>query len=137
MLLFLRQMFMMRALARVCVYVVVVVIVIVHWHCSAKWSMFNMEKPYRNKIIITIITLSGPTCLRPLCLKTPQLDYFTVTVSFQPNSDDAILTFTRTKEVKCNQEDTDDRKKAYIKLVNRLQTELAVYELSRRASRMS
>ena len=27
----------------------------VHWHCSAQLSMFNMEKCYRNKIIIIII----------------------------------------------------------------------------------
>ena len=47
---FLRQMFMMH----VCVCVVVVVVVIVHWHCSAQLSMFNMEKRYRNKIIIII-----------------------------------------------------------------------------------
>ena len=32
--------------ARVCV---------IHWHCSAQLSMFNMEKRYRNKIIIIII----------------------------------------------------------------------------------
>ena len=43
MLLFFRQMFLMRA--RVCV---------VHWHCTAQLSMFNMEKRYRNKIIIII-----------------------------------------------------------------------------------
>ena len=43
-----RQMFMLcaRARARVCV---------IHWHCSAQLSMFNMEKRYRNKIIIIII----------------------------------------------------------------------------------
>ena len=35
---------------------VVVVVVIVHWHCSAQLSMFNMEKRYRNKIIIIVIT---------------------------------------------------------------------------------
>ena len=40
--------------ARVCVCVCFVVIV--HWHCSAQLSMFNMEKRYRNKIIIIIIT---------------------------------------------------------------------------------
>ena len=39
-----------RACVRVCVFVV-----IVHWHCSAQLSMFNMEKRYRNKIIIIII----------------------------------------------------------------------------------
>ena len=33
----------------------VCVVVIVHWHCSAQLSMFNMEKCYRNKIIIIII----------------------------------------------------------------------------------
>ena len=38
--------------ARVCV-----VVVIVHWHCSAQLSMFNMEKRYKNKIIIIIIIL--------------------------------------------------------------------------------
>ena len=35
-----------RVRARVCV---------IHWHCSAHLSMFNMEKRYRNKIIIIII----------------------------------------------------------------------------------
>ena len=35
---------------------VVFVVVIVHWHCSEQLSMFNMEKRYRNKIIIIIIT---------------------------------------------------------------------------------
>ena len=30
------------------------VVVIVHWPCSAQLSMFNMEKRYRNKIIIII-----------------------------------------------------------------------------------
>ena len=42
MLLFFRQ---MRARACICVCVV-------HWHCTAQLSMFNMEKRYRNKIII-------------------------------------------------------------------------------------
>ena len=37
-----------RVRARVCV---------IHWHCSAQLSMFNMEKCYRNKIIIIIIYL--------------------------------------------------------------------------------
>ena len=41
--------------ARVCVCVVA----IGHWHCSAQLSMFNMEKHYRNKIIIIIITDAG------------------------------------------------------------------------------
>ena len=36
------------ARARVCV---------IHWHCSAQLSMFNMEKRYRNKIIIIIIII--------------------------------------------------------------------------------
>ena len=39
-----------RARARVCVYVV-------HWHCTAQLSMFNMEKRFRNKIIIIIIII--------------------------------------------------------------------------------
>ena len=30
---------------------------VIHWHCSAQLSMFNMEKRYRNKIIIIIIKL--------------------------------------------------------------------------------
>ena len=34
-----------------------VCVVIVHWHCSAQLSMFNMEKRYRNKIIIIIIII--------------------------------------------------------------------------------
>ena len=52
MLLFFRQMFLMRvrARARLCVCVCVV-----HWHCTAQLIMFNMEKRYRNKIIIIII----------------------------------------------------------------------------------
>ena len=41
----------MRARARACVWVV-------HWHCTAQLSMFNMEKRFRNKIIIIINTLS-------------------------------------------------------------------------------
>ena len=28
---------------------------VIHWHCSVQLSMFNMEKRYRNKIIIIII----------------------------------------------------------------------------------
>ena len=43
------------ARARTCV--CVVVLVIVHWHCSAQLSMFNMEKRYRNKIIIITINI--------------------------------------------------------------------------------
>ena len=41
---------------RACVLACVCVcfVVIVHWHCSAQLSMFNMEKRYRNKIIIII-----------------------------------------------------------------------------------
>ena len=38
--------FLQRARTRVCV---------IHWLCSAQLSMFNMEKRYRNKIIIIII----------------------------------------------------------------------------------
>ena len=30
---------------------------VVHWHCSVQLSMFNMEKRYRNKIIIIIIII--------------------------------------------------------------------------------
>ena len=37
----------------VCV-VFVVVINIIHWHCSAQLSIFNMEKRYRNKILIIV-----------------------------------------------------------------------------------
>ena len=29
-----------------------------HWHCAAQLSMFNMEKRFRNKIIIIIIIYS-------------------------------------------------------------------------------
>ena len=50
MLLFFRQMFLTRT--RVCV-------CIVHWHCTAQLSMFNMEKRFRNKIIIIIIITAG------------------------------------------------------------------------------
>ena len=50
MLLFFRQMFLTRARVYVCV---------VHWHCTAQLSMFNMEKRFRNKIIIIIIVYSG------------------------------------------------------------------------------
>ena len=42
-----------RARTYVCVCVCVV-----HWHCTAQLSMFNMEKRFRNKIIIIIITVS-------------------------------------------------------------------------------
>ena len=37
-----------RVCARACV---------IHWHCTAQLSMFNMEKRYRNKIIIIIIII--------------------------------------------------------------------------------
>ena len=60
MLLFLRQLFMMRVCVCVCASVCVcvcVVVVIVHWHCSSQLSMFNVEKRYRNKIIIIIINI--------------------------------------------------------------------------------
>ena len=30
---------------------------VVHWHCTAQLSMFNMEKRFRNKIIIIIIII--------------------------------------------------------------------------------
>ena len=30
---------------------------VIHWHCTAQLSMFNMEKRYRNKIIIIIIII--------------------------------------------------------------------------------
>ena len=30
---------------------------VVHWHCTAQLSMCNMEKRYRNKIIIIIIII--------------------------------------------------------------------------------
>ena len=43
------------ACVRACVCVCVCFVIIVHWHCSAQLSMFNMEKRYRNKIIIIII----------------------------------------------------------------------------------
>ena len=52
MLLFFRQMFLTRVRARACVYVCVV-----HWHCTAQLNMFNMEKRFRNKIIIIIIII--------------------------------------------------------------------------------
>ena len=51
MLMFFRQMFLTRARACVCV---------VHWHCTAQLSMFNMEKRFRNKIIIIIIIVRKP-----------------------------------------------------------------------------
>ena len=54
MLLFFLQMFLTRARARAHVCVCVCVCV-VHWHCTAQLSMFNMEKRFRNKIIIIII----------------------------------------------------------------------------------
>ena len=41
-------------------------------------------------------------------LKKPQPDWFTVTVSFQSHSDDAILASARTKEVRCNYGNIDD-----------------------------
>ena len=40
--------------ARVCV---------IHWHCTAQLSMFNMEKRYRNKIIIIIIIIFSRDCM--------------------------------------------------------------------------
>ena len=32
---------------------------VVHWHCTVQLSMFNMEKRYRNKIIIIIIIIKS------------------------------------------------------------------------------
>ena len=32
---------------------------VVHWHCTAQLSMFNMEKRFRNKIIIIIIIIQS------------------------------------------------------------------------------
>ena len=55
-----------RAFARVCVCVV-------HWHCTAQLSMFNMEKRFRNKIIIIIIIRkveSGSMLVDYACLKS-------------------------------------------------------------------
>ena len=52
-----------RVRARVCV---------IHWHCSAQLSMFNMEKRYRNKIIIIIIIISFHArvgCFSPCCIR--------------------------------------------------------------------
>ena len=46
-----------RARASLCVCVV-------HWHCTAQLSMFNMEKRFRNKIIIIIILLLRGVCAR-------------------------------------------------------------------------
>ena len=43
--------FLTRARACVCVCVV-------HLHCTAQLSMFNMEKRFRNKIIIIIIIIN-------------------------------------------------------------------------------
>ena len=50
MLLFFRQMFLTCARECVCVCVV-------PWHCTAQLSLFNMEKRFRNKIIIIIIII--------------------------------------------------------------------------------
>ena len=36
---------------------VCVCVCVVHWHCTAQLSMFNMEKRFRNKIIIIIIII--------------------------------------------------------------------------------
>ena len=99
MLLFLHQLFMMRVCVCVCVCVCVsvsvsececvcvcvcarvcvcVVVAIVHWHCSAQLSMFNMEKRYRNKIIIiTIITIiNRPWLQRGLKKKGKSISWF-------------------------------------------------------------
>ena len=57
MLLFLRQTFMMHVCVCVCVCVCACVhACVVHLYCTVQLSMFNMEKRYRNKIIISIIT---------------------------------------------------------------------------------
>ena len=95
MLLFLRQMFMTRVSVCVCVCVYVVV----HGHCSAQLSMFNMEKRYRNKIIIIInyktanfskmhvredqCSLSSNTCLYPHSRKFTSHHFHTSPFHFQ------------------------------------------------------
>ena len=53
---FVRCFWRTRARARACVCVI-------HWHCTAQLSMFNMEKRFRNKIIIIIIIISFPRVL--------------------------------------------------------------------------
>ena len=58
-----------RVRARVCVGI--------HWHCSAQLSMFNMEKRYRNKIIIItiiiiIINVVSETARKYTCQSVPQ-----------------------------------------------------------------
>ena len=63
MIIFLRQLFMMRMRMCVCVCVCVCMraclhACVVHLYCSAQLSMFDMEKRYRNKIII-IMTVTG------------------------------------------------------------------------------
>ena len=42
----------------VCVCVCVCMCV-VHWHCTAQLSMFNMEKRFRNKIIIMMVVMAA------------------------------------------------------------------------------
>ena len=37
---------------------VCVCVCVVHWHCTAQLSMLNIEKRFRNKIIIIIIIIS-------------------------------------------------------------------------------
>ena len=41
--------------------------VVVHWHCSAQLSMFNMEKRYRNKIIIIVTIFSTIATTPTIC----------------------------------------------------------------------
>ena len=52
---------MLQAFIRYCsssdVYDVRARVYVIHWHCSAQLSMFNMEKRYRNKIIIILLLL--------------------------------------------------------------------------------
>ena len=65
----------MCACVRACVHACVCVcfVVIVHWHCSAQLSMFNMEKRYRNKIIIIIIIMGKFPLVVRLLYTTPYI----------------------------------------------------------------
>ena len=78
---FVRCFWRARARARVCVCVCVCV---VHWHCTAQLSMFNMEKRFRNKIIIIIIITYGAGTINLFSEIISQLHLSSRSQSFPP-----------------------------------------------------
>ena len=106
---------------------------------SLSWPHITQLASHHSAVWCVLSALAGLTslsCVVCAVLYKPQPDWLTVTVSF--SSDNAILTSTRTKEVRCNYETLTTvktkknkggrrgRKKDILELVQRQQAWLAV-----------